>query len=247
MRAGLTLLGLLALVPLVLVLYDLIRRGRAAIGSGFFSTDPTGSFLGGVGGVRSAVFGSLELTLLATLISAPVGVGIGLVVARGSASSRPAQTVARAIAQLAAVPPIVIGLFIYATLVVAGVGGGFAGWKGALALALVMLAPIAGASARAEHRGDRLAGVLLAAARGIGEAAPLLFTAAGPDGLTFNPAHPMNSLPVQIFSDLGSPRAAVVHQAWAAGLTLVLIVAILVVLARLAAGRRTRAGVPRGC
>ena len=105
------------------------------------------------------------------------------------------------------VPSIVFGLFIYITLVLAGVSGGFAGWKGAIALALLMLPMVtrsAGGGPRARARlaargragarraalaGDLAAwscrrrmpgivtGSLLAVARGAGETAPLLFTA----------------------------------------------------------------------
>ncbi len=235
MRALALGLTLVVLVPLALVIYELISKGIAGIGNGFFSTDPTGSFFGSVGGVRSAILGSLEITLIATLISAPLGIGAGRYLTRHARSSSFARTVARGTDGLAGVPPIVLGLVIYATLVLTGAGGAFAGWKGAVAVALLMLAPIAHSATDSTGRHELLAGVLLAAARGIGEAAPLLFTASSPGGVTLNPANPMNSLPVQIFDDISSPRPAVVQQAWAAGLTLVVIVLVLTLLARAAA------------
>ena len=46
--------------------------------SGFFTTDPTGSFFGNPGGIRSAILGSLEIVVLATLISIPIGIGVAL-------------------------------------------------------------------------------------------------------------------------------------------------------------------------
>ncbi|MFZ0042621.1 MAG: hypothetical protein WAK93_15020, partial [Solirubrobacteraceae bacterium] len=72
---------------------------------------------------------------------------------------------------------------------------------------------------------------------GFGETAPLLFTAAGASALTFSLSAQMNSLPLQIYNDVLSPRAAVVAQAWAAGLTLVAIVLILNLIARFIARR----------
>jgi phosphate transport system permease protein len=73
----------------------------------------------------------------------------------------------------------------------------------------------------------------------MGETAPLLFTAAGASSLTFSLSAQMNSLPLQIYNDVLSPRSAVVSQAWAAGLTLVALVLILNLIAR-AISRRSR-------
>jgi phosphate transport system permease protein len=49
----------------------------------------------------------------------------------------------------------------------------------------------------------------------------------------------MNALPLQIFSDIGSPRTAIVDRAWGAALTLVTLVLIFNVIAR-AVSRRSR-------
>jgi phosphate transport system permease protein len=53
-RGALLLLTLIALVPLVLVVYYLLKRGLGALSWEFFTTDPTGSFLGDPGGARSS-------------------------------------------------------------------------------------------------------------------------------------------------------------------------------------------------
>src|SRR5205807_4779938 len=129
------------------------------------------------------------------------------------------------------VPSIVFGLFVYITLVLTGwLGSGFAGWKGSVALALLML-PIVTRSAEVvlllvpdSLREAALAlgaprwrvmlrvvlptslsglvtGSLLAVARGMGETAPLLFTAAGAFALTGNLGAQMNALPIQIYND----------------------------------------------
>jgi phosphate transport system permease protein len=49
----------------------------------------------------------------------------------------------------------------------------------------------------------------------------------------------MNSLPVQIYNDVISPTSAVVERAWGAALTLVVMILLLNLLARLVA-RRSR-------
>ena len=166
------------------------------------------------------------------------------------------------------VPSIVFGLFIYITLVLSGIGGGFAGWKGAVALSLLML-PIVTRSAEVvlllvpdSLREAALAlgaprwrvvarvvlpsalpglvtGALLAIARGAGETAPLLFTATIVNGTNFDLSQRMNSLPAQIFNDIGQANDRLVTRAWGAALTLVLLILVLTLVARLAA-RRSR-------
>jgi len=167
------------------------------------------------------------------------------------------------------VPSVVFGLFVYITLVVAGVGGsGFAGWKGAVALALLML-PVVTRSAEVvlllvpdSLREAALAlgaprwrvvarivlptalpglvtGSLLAIARAAGETAPLLFTATLVNGTNFDLGERMNSLPAQIFADVGQAQDRLVARAWGAALTLVLLILLLTLFARLVS-RRSR-------
>jgi phosphate transport system permease protein len=82
-------------------------------------------------------------------------------------------------------------------------------------------------------------GSLLAIARGAGETAPLLFTAAIVQGTSFNLGERMNSLPAQIFADVGQAQDRLVSRAWGAALTLVLMILVLTIFARLIA-RRSR-------
>ena len=63
-----------ALVPLMLVLYYLIKRGIGVLSLSFFTTDPTGAFLGDPGGIKSAILGTIEIVAIASAISVPVGV-----------------------------------------------------------------------------------------------------------------------------------------------------------------------------
>jgi len=76
-------------------------------------------------------------------------------------------------------------------------------------------------------------------ARAAGETAPLLFTAAATHNTNFDLGQFMNSLPVQIYNDVTSPTPAVVERAWGAALTLVAMITLLNVAARLVA-RRSR-------
>jgi phosphate transport system permease protein len=268
MRGVMLAATIVALVPLVLVVYYLLKEGLGSISGTFFTQDPTGSFFGNIGGVRSAIFGSLEIVLLATVIAVPIGVGVALYLTEYGKDARFADVVRYFVDVMTGVPSIVFGLFIYISLVLSHVGGNFTAWKGSVALSLLML-PIIIRSAEVvlllvpgSLREAALAlgaprwrvivkvvlptaapglvtGSLLAVARGMGETAPLLFTAAGASSLTFSLSAQMNSLPLQIYNDVLSPRSAVVSQAWAAGLTLVALVLILNLIAR-AISRRSR-------
>jgi phosphate transport system permease protein len=268
MRALLLALTGLALVPLVLIVYFLIQKGIGSWGGKFFSTDPNGNFLGYPGGIRSAILGSLEIVGIATLIAVPVGIGVALYLVEYGGDSRPAAVVRYFIDVMTGVPSIVFGLFVYIVLVLGHVGGGFTAWKGSIALALLMLPVVTRSSEvvlqlvpgtlreaalalgaprwRVVFRivlptalSGLVTGALLAIARGMGETAPLLFTVFGAQVLTGDPTRQMNSLPLQIFNDVTSPRNAVVDRAWGAALTLVALVLILNLIAR-AASRRSR-------
>ncbi len=268
MRGVLALATAVALVPLVLVMYFLFHKGLSAWSGKFFSSDPNGNFLGYAGGIRSAIFGTLEMVALATAISVPLGIGVALWLTEYGKHGSFANVVRYFVDVMTGVPSIVFGLFVYVVLVLAGVGGGFTAWKGSLALSLLML-PVVTRSSEVvlllvppSLREAALAlgaprwrvitrvvlptslsglvtGALLAIARGAGETAPLLFTAFGAQVLTGNLGHQMNALPLQIFSDVTSPRNEVVTRAWGAALTLVLLILLLNLIARFAS-RRSR-------
>jgi len=258
----------IALVPLVLVIYYLIYKGVSSwSASGFFTTDPTGSFFGNPGGIRSAIFGTLEIVALASLIAIPIGIAVALYLTEYGKDGRFANVVRYFVDVMTGVPSVVFGLFIYITLVISHAGGaGFAGWKGSLALSLLML-PIVIRSAEVvlllvpsslreaalalgaprwrivwrvvlpTARSGLVTGSLLAVARGMGETAPLLFTVSLATAFTGNINGLMNSLPLQIYTDITNPRDVIVARAWGAALTLVALVLILNVAARLISRR----------
>ena len=141
MRGSVLAATIVALVPLVLVIYYLLHKGLSLwFTSGFFTSDPTGSFFGNPGGIRSAILGSLEIVALATVISIPMGIGVALYLTEYGKDSWFANTVRYFVDVMTGVPSIMFGLFIYIVLVVSDFGGsGYAAWKGAVALALLML------------------------------------------------------------------------------------------------------------
>jgi phosphate transport system permease protein len=269
MRGVLAVGTIIALIPLVAVIYYLLSKGLGAWSIDFFTKDPTGNFLGDQGGVKSALLGTIEMVLLASAIAIPIGWGVGLYLVEYGRTGRFASTVRYFVDVMTGVPSIVFGLFIYVTLVVGGWGGSsFAGWKGSIALALLML-PVVTRSAEVvlllvpdplreaalalgtprwrvtlkivlpTALPGLLTGSLLAVARAAGETAPLLFTAAIVNGTTFNLGERMNSLPVQIYTDVQSPNDQLVQRAWGSALALVTLILLTTLVARLAS-RRSR-------
>jgi phosphate transport system permease protein len=267
-RRLLALAMAIAFVPLGLILYYLLSKGLGSWSASFFTTDPTGNTFfakAAIGGVKSAILGTVEIVALASAMSVPVGIGLAVWLVEYGRDGRFAHTVRFFIDVLTGVPSIVFGLFVYIVLVV-GTGSSYAGYKGSVALGLLML-PIVTRAAEVvlmlvpgSLRESALAlgaprwrmigrvvlptalpgmvtGVLLAIARAAGETAPLLFTAAATLRTNFDLGQFMNSLPVQIYNDVTSPTTAIVNRAWGAALALVAMILSLNVLARLIARR----------
>jgi len=266
-KGALALGTLLALAPLVAILYYVIQRGAGAISWHFLTTDPTGAFIGDPGGIKSAILGTLVIVGLATAIAVPLGIGVALYLVEYGKDGRFPSLVRYFVDVMTGVPSIVFGLFVYIVLVIGGlVGTGFAAWKGAVALALLML-PVVTRSAEVvlllvpeslreaalalgaprwrvitrvvlpTARPGLITGTLLAIARAAGETAPLLFTSAIVFGTTFGLNGRMNSMPIQIFNDVGQAQDRLVTRAWGTALTLVVMILALTLAARLTARR----------
>lgn len=256
----------IALIPLVLVLFYVVEKGIGSFSLSFFTSDPTGNFIGDPGGIKSAILGTFVMVGLATLIAVPFGIGIALYLTEYGGTGRFASLVRYFLDVMTGVPSIVFGLFIYIVLVVGGGFGTFAGWKGSTALALLMLPIVTRASEEVltlvpnslreaafalgaprwrvisrvvlpTARTGLVTASLLSIARAAGETAPLLFTATIANSTTFNLSQQMNSLPVLIYTDVGQASDRLIQVAWGAALTLILGVLILSLAARALARR----------
>ena len=211
------------------------------------------------GGLANAIFGSVTMAGLATLLGTPIGVMAGIYLAEyGQKTWLGAAT--RFINDiLLSAPSIVIGLFIYAT-VVARIKS-FSAFAGVLALALIVipvvirqtenmlsLVPnalreaayalgtpkwkVIGAVTLKASRTGIITGIMLAVARIAGETAPLLFTALSNQFWTSDLRQPMASLPVTIFKFAMSPYDNWQQLAWAGVFLITLGVLALNILAR---------------
>jgi phosphate transport system permease protein len=268
---GLLLFGtVLALVPLFLVLYYTIEKGIGAWSGSFFTTDPTGSFLGDPGGVKSALLGTIEIVLLASAIAIPIGVGVAIYLVEYGKQSYFARAVRYFVDVMTGVPSIVFGLFVYIVLILSGDFGSFAGWKGSIALGLLMLPVVTRASEVVLNTVPNtlreaglalgsprwriifrvvlptalpglITGGLLAIARAAGETAPLLFTAFAINATNYDLSKPMNSLPMQIWNDVRQAQDRLVERAWGSALALITMIFLLTLTARVLSRRSTKA------
>jgi phosphate transport system permease protein len=248
------------LLWLVLVLWTLVSNGIAAITPALFAqmTPPPGSS----GGLMNAIFGSLAMTVIATVIGTPTGIMAGTFLAEYSRGSRFGEVVRFLNDILLSAPSIIIGLFVYELVVVQM--GHFSAWAGALALAIIvipvvvcttedMLTLVPNAlreaaaalgtpkwkvivmiSYRAAIQG-MLTGVMLAVARIAGETAPLLFTALNNQFWSTDLNAPMANLPVVIFQFAMSPYADWQLLAWGGALLITVTVLCLNIGARVLA------------
>ncbi|MBN9164732.1 MAG: phosphate ABC transporter, permease protein PstA [Myxococcales bacterium 68-20] len=244
----------LALLPLVAVFAYVVSRGARAISIPFF-VEPIGER---GAGMANAIVGTIQLVFLASAMGIPLGIMAGLYLAEYKAT-RLARAVRFSADVLAGVPSILVGVVVYAVVVVWMKQ--FSAFAGAAALAIVMLPLVArttdelaravpdslreaalalGASRwrtalfvvlRTAAPGIR-SGCLLAVARVCGETAPLLFTAYNNRFYNDSLLDPTSTLQVQIFTYTMTPNDDWHAQAWAAALVLVAIVIVLGVVAR---------------
>lgn len=247
------------LVWLVWILFETVRQGVGGLALQVF-TEMTPPPMSETGGLANAIFGSVTMVGLATLLGTPVGILAGIYLSEYGQRSW-LGSVTRFINDiLLSAPSIVIGLFIYAAVVAPMKG--FSGFAGVLALALIvipvvirqtenMLNLVPHAMREAAYalgtpkwkvilmitlksvRAGVMTGVLLALARIAGETAPLLFTALSNQFWTSSLGEPMASLPVTIFKFAMSPYENWQKLAWAGVFLITLGVLALNILARI--------------
>jgi phosphate transport system permease protein len=251
--------ALLATLPLILILSQLLRLGATSVNWTFFTHMPVPAGESG-GGMANAIAGTAMIVLMASVIGLPVGIGAGLYLAeRGSA--RLATSVRFLSDVLNGMPSIVLGIFAWQLLV--RPFKHFSALAGGVALAAMMiplvtrtteemirLVPVATREAALALGYSKwrtslsvvlrtalpgiVTGSLVAVARIAGETAPLLFTALGNPFWSLSPTRPIAALPLQIYSYAISPYDDQHAQAWAGALVLIALVLVISLAARFA-------------
>jgi phosphate transport system permease protein len=248
----------IGLIFLLWILSILMFKGFSALSLSMLthSTPAPGSE---GGGLANAIVGSLMIVVSCSLLSTPIGVLAGVYLSEYGDRSKISAITRFVNDIMLSAPSIVIGLFVYALVVVPSKH--FSGWAGTIALSLIAipvvvrttenmlkLVPVSLREAafalgapkwkvstsvvlKAAKSGV-MTGLLLALARVSGETAPLLFTALNNQFFTLDMNKPMANLPVVIFQFAMSPYDNWVSLAWGGALLITLTVLALNILAR---------------
>ena len=243
---------------LIWILLETIRLGGGGLNWALF-TESTPAAMSDGGGLANAIYGSLVMVAVATVIGTPIGIFSGVYLAEYGQKSRLAATTRFINDVLLSAPSLVIGLFIYELIVVPS--GGASGWAGSVALALIvipvvirttenMLNLVPHALREAAYalgtpkwkvistvtltaaRAGVITGILLAVARIAGETAPLLFTALSNQFFSSSLSKPIASVPMVIFNFAMQPYENLQRLAWAGVFLITLGVLALNVAAR---------------
>ena len=256
----------IALLPLISLIFTVITRGLARFDIEFF-TFSMRNIVGAGGGAVHAITGTLLITLAASLISIPVGLMTSIYLVEYG-RGRLARAITFFVDVMTGIPSIVAGLFAYALFAILLGPGVRLGIIGAIALSVLMI-PVVVRSSEEMLRlvpnelreaayalgvpkwltitkvvlptaiGGIMTGVMLSISRVIGETAPLLVAAGFTANMNYNLFDGrMQSLPVYVYTNYvsqGTDAAASVDRAWAGALTLIIIVMLLNLVARIIA------------
>jgi phosphate transport system permease protein len=254
--------SVLVLAPLLAIFGYLVYKGIGSINLAFLTQTPKPVGEAG-GGMANAIVGSALILGIGSLIGVPLGIGAGIYVAEIGRGAF-AKVVRFTADVLNGVPSIVIGMAVYALVVIRQ--GHFSAVAGGIALGIMMIPTIARTTeemllmvphtireaalglgipqwrttlsiALRTAASGVITGVMLAFARVAGETAPLLFTAFGNQFWNLNPNEPTAALPLQIFVYAISPFDEWHKQAWAGSLVLITLIVGAVFMVRLATSR----------
>jgi phosphate transport system permease protein len=259
-----TLAALFGLFWLTWILWTTLSKGASAMNFSLFTqmTPPPGEESGGL---ANAMFGSVLMCGLGTLLGAPIGVATGVYLAEYANEAKRGAAIRFINDILLSSPSIVLGLFVYGLLVKPM--GGYSGLAGALALALIVIPVVVRTTdemlrlvptqmreaalslgipawkmnfqilIRAAWPGI-LTGILLSVARISGETAPLLFTALNNQYWSADMLKPLANMPNAIASFAMSPFEYWNALAWAGAFLITLFVLAISLVARMLAPKK---------
>lgn len=260
------LAAVIGVMLLFAILYKVIQTGMAGLNLALFTKDEAPAFMIGEGGMRHAFVGQIVLTLAASIIGIPIGIFGGIYLSEYGNSSKLGRFISSLADVSVSIPTIIIGTFIYSLLVKPL--GGFNGWAGSAALAVILIPVIMRTTEESlklipwQLREAALAlgtpyykvikdiilksaltgiftGVSLAIARVAGETAPLLFTSFNNKYLSANMNEPMPSLTVTIFQYAGSPYDNWIISAWASALVITVFILLTNIILKYIMKRRS--------
>ncbi len=145
MRLLISLAFIIALVPLISVLWTTIANGVKRLNLNFLSYNMTGVVggnptpSGGYGGVQHAIIGTLEITLGAMVISIPIGLMCAVYLVEYSNRGKLSRAITLLVDVMSGIPSIVAGLFAFSMFTILLGPGTINGFEGSVALSLLML------------------------------------------------------------------------------------------------------------
>jgi len=259
---------LLALIPLVSVLWTVVSRGTKSLSGNFLSHSMNGVGPNDKGGgLYHAIVGTLEQCALAAAIAVPLGLMTAVYLVEYARGGRLSRVISFFVDVMTGVPSIVAGLFVLSFWLL-GLGFDYSGFAGSMALAILMIPTVVrtteemlklvpndlreAASALGVPRWRTItfvviptaltgiiSGVMLGVARIMGETAPLLLTIFITSAINTDPFHgAQGSLPTFIWDQSTNPNQNAVDRAWSGALVLILIIMLLNLVARLVAWLR---------
>ena len=249
----------LAVIVLFILVYYAAYHGISQWSGSFFTSQlPAYGGIGGAGGIGPAIVGTAEVVLIATVVAFPVGLLTAIYLSE-FANPRISKVVTTALEQMAGLPTIICGVFLFGLLVN---HHGQSALAVGLALAIVEVPLIARATVEALRRvpetireaADALGvanwrtvvgvivptaangivtATILAVARAAGETAPaLLLSNAFGQGYQLNPFHAVPTIPVVILNLLNSGVSQEVDMAWGAAFFLMIVILVVNIGAR---------------
>lgn len=145
MRVLIALAFVIALIPLISVLWTTIANGVKRLNLNFLSYNMTGVIggnqtpSGGYGGVLHAIIGTLEITLGAMVISIPIGLMCAVYLVEYSNRGKLSRVITLLVDVMSGIPSIVAGLFAFSMFAILGGPGTINGFEGSVALSLLMI------------------------------------------------------------------------------------------------------------
>jgi phosphate transport system permease protein len=253
------LTAFVSILVLLNILFTLLAKGLPAFSAEIFTHDTRNL------GLRNAMIGSLMMTGIAVIVSAPIAILTATFLVESKKKSRLVTITRFTNDILLSTPSVIVGLFVY-TIIVANTR--FSGIAGIIALSIIAMPMITRAAedvlylvspmlkeaaislgiprwrvvVMITYRSAKtglITAVILATARIMGESAPLLFTSAKNSFFSFDLTRPLESLPVMIFENAMQPYPQLQSLAWTAALMITVFVLLMNLSARWIARDKT--------
>ena len=145
MAVVISLAFVIALIPLVSVLWITISSGIKRLNLNFLTYNMSGVVggrptpSGGYGGILHAIIGTLEITFGSLVISVPIGLMCAVYLVEYSNNGRLAKSISLLVDVMSGIPSIVAGLFAYSMFTIIAGPGTITGFEGSVALSLLMI------------------------------------------------------------------------------------------------------------